>query len=83
MNIRGKKGLRLREAWHTGPQTYPSLAVPEFPNMFIITGLEPVCAYKHAARDEQNVDWITDLLSHVIQNNYAEIGVAQTKPKSG
>ena len=30
---------------------------------------------------EQNVDWITDLLSHVIQNNYAEIGVAQTNAK--
>ena len=82
MNIRGKKGLRLREAWHTGPQTYLGLAVPEFPNMFIITGPGSPSVLSNMPRAiEQNVDWITDLLSHVIQNNYAEIGVAQTNAK--
>lgn len=82
MNIRGKKGLRLKEAWHTGPQTYLGLAVPEFPNMFIITGPGSPSVLTNMPRAiEQNVDWITDLLSHVIQNDYAEIGVAQANAK--
>ena len=38
IDIRGRGGLPLREAWEAGPRTYLGLAVNGFPNLFTITG---------------------------------------------
>ena len=82
MNVRGKGGIRLQDAWHNGPQTYLGLAVPEFPNMFTITGPGSPSVLTNMPRAiEQHVDWITDLLSYVIQNDYAEVAVAHANAK--
>ena len=38
MNITGENGLTLDEAWADGPRAYRSVAVPGFPNLFMLMG---------------------------------------------
>jgi len=38
MNIVGEDGLTLDEAWQDGPHAYRSVAVPGFPNLFMLMG---------------------------------------------
>ncbi|SEH76484.1 Predicted flavoprotein CzcO associated with the cation diffusion facilitator CzcD [Mycolicibacterium rutilum] len=38
MEIIGENGVSLDEAWTDGPQAYRSVAVPGFPNMFMLMG---------------------------------------------
>ena len=38
MNIVGASGRTLDEAWYDGPQAYRSVAVPDFPNLFMLMG---------------------------------------------
>lgn len=38
MHMVGRDGLRLDEAWADGPVAYRSVAVPGFPNMFMLMG---------------------------------------------
>src|SRR3989449_7757974 len=37
LDIRGRDGMALREAWAAGPSTYLGLQVPGFPNLFTVT----------------------------------------------
>ena len=38
VDIRGRQGRRLSDAWAEGPRTYLGLSVAGFPNLFLITG---------------------------------------------
>ena len=38
MNIVGRKGQTLNDAWAAGPVTYLGLGVPGYPNLFNIAG---------------------------------------------
>ena len=38
LDITGREGIRLREAWKDGPQAYLGLTVSGFPNLFILYG---------------------------------------------
>jgi cation diffusion facilitator CzcD-associated flavoprotein CzcO len=38
MEVRGRDGLRLTEAWAHGAEAYLGIAVPAFPNMFLLYG---------------------------------------------
>ncbi|MFV9636629.1 flavin-containing monooxygenase [Mycobacterium neumannii] len=38
MTVVGERGLTLEEAWAEGPHAYRSVAVPGFPNMFMLIG---------------------------------------------
>jgi cation diffusion facilitator CzcD-associated flavoprotein CzcO len=38
MEIVGENGLTLNEAWEDGPHAYRSVAVPSFPNLFMLMG---------------------------------------------
>ena len=79
MNIKGMNGLKLEEAWLAGPQTYLGLAVPKFPNMFTITGPGSPSVLTNMPRAiEQHVDWITDLLHHIVQKNYKKVEASET-----
>jgi cyclohexanone monooxygenase len=66
MDIKGRAGLTLGEAWHAGPRTYLGLGVPGFPNLFVITGPgSPSVLTNMVVSIEQHVDWITDCLEHL------------------
>ncbi|HET7343202.1 MAG TPA: NAD(P)/FAD-dependent oxidoreductase [Methylomirabilota bacterium] len=64
IDIRGRDGRRLREAWAGGPRTYLGLQVVGFPNLFTLVGPHNAATFCNIPRCiEQNVDWVTALLA--------------------
>jgi cation diffusion facilitator CzcD-associated flavoprotein CzcO len=66
LNIRGRDGARLDDAWKDGPRTYLGVAVAGFPNLFTITGPQsPSVLTNMPVSIEQHVDWISDCIAHL------------------
>jgi cyclohexanone monooxygenase len=64
IDIRGRDGRTLRDAWRDGPVTYLGLAIAGFPNLFTITGPgSPSVLSNVVVSIEQHVDWIGALLA--------------------
>ena len=66
IDIRGRDGNALRDAWADGPRTLLGLQVAGFPNLFTVTG--PGSPSVHAnmvVAIEQHTDWIADCLVHL------------------
>jgi cation diffusion facilitator CzcD-associated flavoprotein CzcO/acetyl esterase/lipase len=64
VDITGRDGLTLREAWAEGPVTYLGLMVSRFPNLFMITGPgSPSVLSNMMVSIEQHVDWISDCIA--------------------
>ena len=56
--------VTLAEAWEEGPKTYLGLSVPDFPNLFTITGPgSPSVLTNMIASIEQHSGWIVDCLA--------------------
>jgi cyclohexanone monooxygenase len=74
IDIRGRGGLALRDAWSAGPRTYLGLTVAGFPNMFVITGPgSPSVLVNMILAAEQHVDWIADAIGHLRETGLAVI----------
>ena len=59
VDIKGRGGLALREAWSAGPRTYLGLNVHGFPNLFTISGPgSPSVLTNMIVSIEQHVNWI-------------------------
>ena len=59
VDIRGRDGLRLADAWSAGPRTYLGLNVAGFPNLFTISGPgSPSVLTNMIVSIEQHVNWI-------------------------
>jgi cation diffusion facilitator CzcD-associated flavoprotein CzcO/acetyl esterase/lipase len=70
VDITGRDGLGLRDAWAHGPQTYLGVMSVGFPNLFMITGPgSPSVLSNMMVSIEQHVDWITDTLEHLRDTN--------------
>jgi cation diffusion facilitator CzcD-associated flavoprotein CzcO/acetyl esterase/lipase len=66
VDITGRNGESLREAWAHGPQTYLGLMTVGFPNLFMITGPgSPSVLSNMMVSIEQHVDLITDTIDHL------------------
>jgi cation diffusion facilitator CzcD-associated flavoprotein CzcO len=66
MNITGRDGCQLKDAWSTGPRTYLGLQIPGFPNLFTITGPgSPSVLCNMPVAIEQHADFITDCIAHM------------------
>ncbi len=64
MNISGRDGLALADAWAAGPVNYLGLAVPGFPNLFTVTGPgSPSVLANMVIAIEQHIDWIADCVA--------------------
>jgi cyclohexanone monooxygenase len=74
IDITGRNGLELRKAWSEGPRTYLGLAVPGFPNMFIVTGPgSPSVLTNMVVSIEHHVGWISDCIDHLREHGIATI----------
>ncbi|WP_422009804.1 flavin-containing monooxygenase [Reyranella sp.] len=63
VDIRGRRGVSLKERWNEGPKTYLGLTVVGFPNLFMITGPgSPSVLTNMLPSIEQHVDFIADCL---------------------
>ena len=64
IDITGRSGVRLADAWADGPRCYLGLMVAGFPNLFTITGPgSPSVLTNMIVSIEQHVDWIADCLA--------------------
>jgi cyclohexanone monooxygenase len=74
IDIKGRGGQTLNEAWHAGPITYLGLGVPGFPNMFTVSGPgSPSVLTNMVVSIEQHVDWIADCIAHLDEHGVATI----------
>ncbi|OLZ61271.1 hypothetical protein AV521_43865 [Streptomyces sp. IMTB 2501] len=60
LRISGRHGVRLEEAWAAGPRTHLGIAVPGFPNLFLLFG--PGTGVVHGS----NVFMIEQQVEHVL-----------------
>ncbi|MEK7247639.1 MAG: NAD(P)/FAD-dependent oxidoreductase [Chloroflexota bacterium] len=74
IDIRGVGGQALKDVWADGPQTYLGLAIAGFPNFMTLVGPHNAATFCNIPRcAEQNVDWVTDLISYMRDNNYQRV----------
>ncbi len=74
VDIRGRGGRPLREAWEAGPLTYLGVATAGFPNMFMVTGPgSPSVLTNMIVSIEQHVEWICDAITRVLHDGHATI----------
>ncbi|MCY3831620.1 MAG: NAD(P)/FAD-dependent oxidoreductase [Chloroflexi bacterium] len=74
IDIRGRGGLSLREAWAEGPVNYLGLQVSGFPNLFTITGPgSPSVLTNMMVAIEQHVEWVAECIRFMISNDHALI----------
>jgi cation diffusion facilitator CzcD-associated flavoprotein CzcO len=68
IDIRGLGGVKLKDKWKGGPQTFVGVQVEGFPNMFMLVG--PHTALGNIPRSiEYNVDWVTRLIGYMRERN--------------
>jgi cyclohexanone monooxygenase len=81
IDIRGRDGLPLREAWSDGPRTYLGLGVPGFPNLFTMTGPgSPSVLTNMLVAIHQHATWIGECLRHLTDNGIRTI---EATPEAG
>ena len=74
VDISGRKGVTLKEAWSEGPKSYLGLTVVGFPNLFSITGPgSPSVIGNVITNCEYHVDWIAECLTHMRQRGLSTI----------
>jgi len=74
IDIRGKGGEKLTDAWDDGPRTYLGMQTPGFPNMLTLVGPHNGATFCNIPRCiEQNVDWVTGLIKYMRDNDLAVI----------
>lgn len=77
IDIRGRGGQGLGEAWAEGPRAYLGLGVAGFPNLFLVNGPgSPSVLTNMVVAIEQQVDWIADCLEYLSRNGNQRIEAA-------
>jgi cation diffusion facilitator CzcD-associated flavoprotein CzcO len=72
IDIRGADGLRLKDKWKSGPETYLGVMVNGFPNMMMLMG--PHTALGNIPRSiEYNVDWVTGVVRYARDHNLTRL----------
>jgi cation diffusion facilitator CzcD-associated flavoprotein CzcO/acetyl esterase/lipase len=74
VDITGRDGLTLKQAWAEGPKTYLGLMAVDFPNLFMITGPgSPSVLSNMIVSIEQHVDWVVDCITTMRAENQTVI----------
>ena len=72
IDFRGVDGLRLKDKWANGPQTYLGVLVEDFPNMMMLMG--PHTALGNIPRSiEYNVEWVTGLVRYAREHDMTRV----------
>lgn len=74
VDIRGRGGRPLADAWEAGPVTYLGLSTAGFPNMFMVSGPgSPSVLTNMIVSIEQHVEWISTCMAHLTRTGVASI----------
>ena len=72
IDFRGTGGVRLKDKWKSGPETYLGIMVHEFPNMLMLMG--PHTALGNIPRSiEYSVDWVTGLVRFAMEKKLTRL----------
>jgi cation diffusion facilitator CzcD-associated flavoprotein CzcO len=72
IDIRGIDGVRLKDLWKDGPQTYLGVLVEGFPNLLMAMGPHAGLGnYTRAA--EYSVEWVSDLIQFATERGLTRI----------
>ena len=78
IDIRGRGGRTLKEAWAAGPRTYLGLMSAGFPNLFMISGPgSPSVFSSMVVSIEQHVDFVADCLAHLRERGLGLVEASQ------
>ena len=81
IDFRGAGGVRLKDKWRQGPETYLGIMVHEFPNMLMLMG--PHTALGNIPRSiEYSVDWVTGLIQFAMKNGLTRLEATPAGVKS-
>jgi cation diffusion facilitator CzcD-associated flavoprotein CzcO len=81
IDLRGVGGVRLKDKWKRGPETYLGIMVHEFPNMLMLMG--PHTALGNIPRSiEYSVDWVTGLVRFAVENKLTRLEATPEGVKS-
>ncbi|MEE2885581.1 MAG: NAD(P)/FAD-dependent oxidoreductase [Chloroflexota bacterium] len=72
MNIRGLKGHTLGAKWDSGPSTFLSMQVGDFPNLLMINGPQGFGG-NHPRNIEYTVEWLTNLINFMRSNDFTQV----------
>jgi cation diffusion facilitator CzcD-associated flavoprotein CzcO len=76
MNVVGQGGVKLNDVWVLRPSAYLAVAIPHFPNLFLVNGpTGPVGNFSLIDIAERQVDYILQLAALVRDGRCREIGV--------
>ncbi len=79
IDVRGRGGALLSDAWAAGPRTYLGLMIAGFPNMFIVTGPgSPSVLCNMAVAIEQHVEWIAGCIDWMGARQMGAIEATET-----
>lgn len=66
IDIRGRDGRTLKDAWEGGPRTYLGAMVAGFPNLFMVSGPQSPSALANViVANEYQVHWIAEAIRHL------------------
>src|SRR5690606_20562664 len=72
IKLRGLHGKTLEQAWEKGPVAYRTIAMPDFPNLFMIQGPNaPVGNFSLISTAESQSRYIIKCLEHYKENNFS------------
>lgn len=78
IDFQGIDGVKLRDTWSNGIQTYLGLTVKDFPNMFMVMG--PHQMFGNIPRSiEYAVDWVANFIRFGRDNNVLRVQPSQEK----
>ncbi len=76
MEVRGKDGLHINDAWDKKIRTYRSLFIPKFPNSFLMLGPNtPIGNYSVIAMSEIQCQYIIKIINRWKQSEFDAIDV--------
>lgn len=64
LDIAGRDGVTMRDAWRAGPRSYLGIMVAGFPNLFTVTGPGSPSVFSNMILSiEHHIDWITQAIA--------------------
>jgi cyclohexanone monooxygenase len=74
IDIRGRSGRTISDAWCNGVQTHLGLGIPDFPNLFMLYGPQSPTAFCNGPTcAELQGDWVADCLGHLRERGLTRI----------
>ncbi|MAG31947.1 MAG: monooxygenase [Deltaproteobacteria bacterium] len=79
MEVVGRGGKRLEDAWADGPFSYKAISVPEFPNLFMLNGpYGPVGNFSLIDVAEMQFSYIMQLVDQIRSGSCRELSASQS-----